>query len=180
MKNSPTEPIKKQLEALSTLNIEAEKCRTKLANVESDLASLISTGNLDNEETLNRIGRLEILSRVLPARIAEREQARTRGKEDLQATCHDFIEAHLGPRLRELAINARAKVKATLSKAFATGFDKASLELDSIVESSDLVHRITLISASSKIQTVTNGQYIEYANDLISNWNSAEAISAEI
>jgi len=86
--------------------------------------ALEATGDLHDSTVITEIGRLQIFTALLPRRIAAKEAADAKAEESLIKATNEFIQQHLGPRIRKLAAQTREQVEAELSPHFQ---DRAAL-----------------------------------------------------
>lgn len=110
------------VQSLETAIAARRKSQTELSDLGQLLtetstrqAALEKTGDLHNAAVITEIGRLQILTQLLPRRIAAKEEADAKAEETLTQAANQFIREHLGPRVRHLAARTRAIVEAELS-----------------------------------------------------------------
>lgn len=113
-KADPTKLLESALTARRKSQTELTNLRQLLADKSAQAAALETTGDLHDPAVLAEIGRLQILTGLLPRRIAGTEEQDANAEMDLIHATNQFIQAHLGPRVRRLAAQTRATVEAGL------------------------------------------------------------------
>ena len=94
---------------------ELSALRKWLADKSADMAALEKTGNLNDPEVLTELVQLQIVTGLLPRRIAVKEACDANAEQALTHATNIFIRQHLGPRVRHLTDRTRALVERELS-----------------------------------------------------------------
>jgi hypothetical protein len=137
------------------------------------LAELEMTGNLDDARVVAEIGRLQVVTGLLPRRIASKEEANAKVEEGLTKATNEFIQQHLGPRVRKLAARTREIVEKELSAHFA---DKAALFV--AVERSERVRKIESLSWSASVQPDRGA--MAHAEGALKSWTATDEFEKTI
>jgi hypothetical protein len=168
---------KLQLESAITAR---RRSQTELSNLEKCLAeksarqaALETTGNLKDAAVLAEIGTLQILTSLLPRRIAAKKQDDMDAEKALTHATNQFIREHLGPRIRHLAARTRTIVEAELSSHFR---DPAALI--QAVAGSERIHHIASMNYSVSL-TPARGA-LDHAQSALKAWTAANTFENDL
>jgi hypothetical protein len=114
-KTPPVQPLQSALAARRKSHTELSDLTKLLADKSARLAALEKTSELHDAAVITEIARLQIFTGLLPRRIASKEEADAKAEETLTQATNQFIQQHLGPRVRRLAARTRAIVEGELS-----------------------------------------------------------------
>jgi len=164
-------PLVQQLEsAIAT----RRKSQTELSDLGKLLAetsarqvALEKTGDLHNAAVITELGRLQIFTQLLPRRIAAQEEADARAEETLTQAANQFIQQHLGPRIRRLTARTRAIVEGELSSHFR---DPSALII--AVAQSERVRKIESLDWAASLQPMRGA--ISHAEGALQAWLAAD------
>jgi hypothetical protein len=164
---SPVEVLKSAMGARRKAETELADLGKLLAEKAARLAALEIAGDLNNPAVIGEIGRLQVVTGLLPKRIAAKEEANAKVEESLTKATNEFIQQHLGPRVRKLAARTREIVEKELSAHFA---DKAALFV--AVERSERVRKIESLSWSASVQPERGA--MAHAEGALKAWRGVE------
>jgi hypothetical protein len=167
--SSKTSPV----QLLETAIAVRRKSQTELSDLDKLLAeksarhaALKTTGDLHDPAVLAELSRLQIVTELLPHRIAARKQDDAKAEQALTEATNRFIREHLGPRVRRLAAQTRATVEAELSLHFK---DPTAL-IVGVAQS----ERVRGIEALSGTITVTPARgAVAHAQAALQSWTAA-------
>jgi hypothetical protein len=136
-KSSPVEVLESALAARRRSQTELSDAGKLLADKSVRQMALETTGNLHDAAVLAEIGRLQIFTGLLPRRIAAKEEEDVKAERSLIQATNQFIQEHLGPRVRRLAARTREMVEHELSSHF-----------------QDAAARIIAVSQSERVRSI--------------------------
>jgi hypothetical protein len=158
--------LKNHLNLRAEIN-ELEELKTRS---EKELAGLEVSCDLQDQAALTKIAGLQVLIRLLPARIAARENQRESVRASLVGAGEAFIAETLRPKLSSLRATAMEKVKKSVAAIYS---DKHTLA--EVIAQSDLVQSVETISGNITIQN--NPQdCVGYINNILRVLKRAEEI----
>jgi hypothetical protein len=181
MKNSPAQILQGRITQFQRARADIAAFDARLSESESQLASLSASGDLDDEAVLNQIARLQVFTKLFPARIEALNKAHDSGVDDLKTACCQFINQELNPRAHDLAARVRELVGAKLKEHFQ---DKTALS--AAVEKSALVNEANKIKAAvnfareSGVLNFDADALIGRAESLLTLWQSADEFEAKL
>jgi hypothetical protein len=164
---SPLEFLESAIATRRKSKIELSDLGKLLADKSAHQAALETTGDLHNPAILAEIGRLQMLTALLPRRIAAKEEDDVKAEKTLTDATNQFIREHLGPRVRRLAARTRATVEAELSPHFP---DAAALIV--AVAGSERVRSIAGFDWSASVAPVRGA--IPHAEGALKAWAAAD------
>jgi hypothetical protein len=136
-KSSPVEVLESALAARRRSQTELSDVAKLLADKSARQLALETTGDLHDAAVLAEIGRLQIFTGLLPRRIAVQEEEDMKAERSLIQATNQFIQEHLGPRVRRLAARTREMVEHELSSHF-----------------QDAAARIIAVSQSERVRSI--------------------------
>ena len=136
-KSSPVEILESALAARRRSQTELSDAGKLLADKSARQMALETTGDLHDAAVLAEIGRLQILTGLLPRRIAAKEEEDVNAERSLIQATNQFIQEHLGPQVRRLAARTREIVENELSLHF-----------------QDAAARIVAVSQSERVRSI--------------------------
>jgi hypothetical protein len=142
---------------------ELRNLRQLLADKSARQLALETTGDLTDQAVIAELGHLQIVTSLLPRRIAAREETDAKAEEALTHAANEFIHEHLGPRVRQLAARTRTIVESELAPHFQ---DPAALIV--AVAQSERVHSIERLSWSPSTHPARGA--IEHAEGTLKAW----------
>jgi hypothetical protein len=166
-KTSPIEPLQIALAARRKSQTELSDLNNLLADKSTRQSALEKTGDLHDPSVIAEIGRLQIFTRVLPHRIAAKEADDAQAEESLTTTTNEFIQQHLGPRIRKLATQTREQVETELSPHFP---DRAALIV--AIAQSQQVRTIEALAWTATSQPPHGA--IAHAEGALKSWAAAD------
>jgi len=140
---------------------ELEKLRSLNETTSAWLAQQERTADLADKSALAEISRLQVMCKLLPNRIADREEALALFEDELFELCRRHVSLELGPRCRALLDQTRQSVRRELSSHISD-----SLELDQAVEASSAVREIVSVEFSVTVKLEHLRGAAGYAADL--------------
>lgn len=147
VKLSPVQRLKSMMAARRKSATEISELRRMLADKSARLMELETSGNLNEATVINEIGRLQVLVKLLPRRIAFKEGEDVKAGRNLVEATNEFIREHLGPRVRQLGVRTRVIVEKELSSHF-----RDAAELIRAVAGSERVRSIALLDWPASVQ----------------------------
>jgi hypothetical protein len=117
-KTSPIRPLESVIAARRKSQAELFELGKLLANKAARRVALETTGDLNDPAVITEIGHLQVFAELLPRRIAVKEEDDVKAEESLTQAANQFIQEHLGPRVRRLAARTRVIVESELSSHY--------------------------------------------------------------
>jgi hypothetical protein len=136
-KSSPVEVLESAVAARRRSQTELSDVGKLLADKSARQLALETTGDLHDAAVLAEIGRLQIFTGLLPRRIAVKQEEDVKAERSLIQATNQFIQEHLGPRVRRLAARTREMVEDELSSHF-----------------QDAAARIIAVSQSERVRSI--------------------------
>lgn len=117
-KTSPIQFLESAIAERRKPQAELSELGKLLADKSARQIALETTGDLNDAAVITEIGRLQVFAELLPRRIAVKEQDDAKAEETLTQVTNQFIQEHLGPRVRRLGTRTRVIVESELSSHF--------------------------------------------------------------
>jgi hypothetical protein len=114
-KSSPVQQLKAAMAVRQRSQAEIAGLRELLAEKSARRVALETNGDLNSGFVITEIGKLQVLTELLPRRIAFKEEEDVKAEENLVAATNDFIRGALAPRLQQLEERTRVIVEKELS-----------------------------------------------------------------
>jgi hypothetical protein len=152
---------------------ELSDLRKLLADKSARQAELETAGDLQDAAVLAEISRLQMLTGLLPRRIAAKQEDDLKAEQALTQATNQFIREHLGPRVRKLAVRTETIVKAELTPHF---HDPAALIL--AVAGSERVRHIATLDYS--VSTNPARGALEHAQTALQSWSAADKFENDL
>ena len=169
MKNNP---LQTEFAKFGKLQNELAELRTLTESTSAWRAQQERTCDLSDKAALAEIGRLQVLTGLLPGRIAAREEALVQAEADLLLSAHSFIQATLGPQARQLLANVKEKIKSSLQALFS---DEG--ELRNAIEKTDTVQQVDQLVASIRVDMNPIGGTASYVQRLLEIFKKVESFT---
>lgn len=163
---TPNSKLEFAIAARHSSQTELSNLRTLLAEKSARLTDLETTGDLRERSVLAKIGTLQILTTLLPRRIAAQEQQDNAAEKTLIDATNQFIREHLGPRIKQLSARTRKIVEAQLSPHVR---DSAALIV--AVAGSEHLRRLQSLDRSASLAPA-NGA-LTHATSALESWTAA-------
>jgi hypothetical protein len=174
MKNS-NNPLQIELTKFRKLENELSELRKHYETTSAWRAEQERTADLSDKAALTEIGRLQVLTNLLPSRITGREESLVQAEAELLQTAHKFISEQLSPQLRELLSSVREKAKAALLPHFSD-----TDELQTAVEKTAGVVEVKNLESGTTINHNPPGGVVSYAQHLINIYQKVESLTAKL
>lgn len=163
---SPVQLLKSAVAKRQKSRTELSELRKLLAEKSTQRSVLETTGNLNDKAVITELGQLQVLVELLPRRIAAKEEDDVKAEKTLTEATNEFIQEHLGPRVRQLAERTREIVRSELSSHFR---DPAALTI--AVAKSERVRSIERLSWTATLHPERGA--IEHAEGALKAWQDS-------
>jgi hypothetical protein len=181
MKPSPTASIQKQLATFCELVKEIDLLASRQSAAETELATLTESGDICDDKILDRIGRLQLFTKLFPDRLEGREESIVEVKQSLVTALDDFFGNDIRRRFPNLQQLAYAQLEPQLKKHF-----RSESELRNAINNSEQMSEvITYGNSLSGCNTVglmrrEHAATIALGKKALMLWKQGEELEAKL
>jgi hypothetical protein len=165
-------PLQTEFSKFDKLQAELAELRTYSETTIAWRASQERTCDLSDKAALAEIGRLQVLTGLLPGRIAAREEALIQAEADLLLAAHSFIRETLGPQARQLLSHTREKIKPSLQPLYSDAD-----ELEKAIEKTDTVQQADQLLSAVRIDMNPIEGTVEYVRRMLAILKKIESFT---
>ena len=170
-----TQPLKKAIESIERTDGELLKLQHKLELSAAYRRERERVCDIESKSDLVEIGRLQILTGLLPTRVEAAAEAASAAQQECLEVAGCFIRETLSPELRNLLGRAQEKARDTLRPHFAQAD-----ALDSAVEQSEIVAAIRALQPRVVISRNPWEGIPRYMQGLLDVCRKTEALAAKL
>jgi hypothetical protein len=171
--SQPSTSLQNAIAARRKSQTELSDLSNLLAEKSTRQSALEKTGNLHDSAVIAEISRLQIFTSVLPHRIAAKQTAYATAEESLTKTTNEFVQQHLGPRIRKLAVQTREKVETELTPHFR---DRTALIV--AIAQSQRVRNVEALAWTATSQPAHGA--IAHAEGALKAWAAADELEKSV